>query len=83
MRARTPAGTAESVTMAREMSTEVTPLPATGPDTSGFKVGKDDVACVGPIFGHNLWLLFSSPIGPSLLGPHPLLLSSSAAACRR
>jgi membrane-associated protein len=73
--ARTHAGAAASVTMAREMSTEVTPRPATGPGTSGFQVGKEDVACVGPIFGHNFWLLFSSPIGPSLLGPHPLLLS--------
>jgi membrane protein DedA with SNARE-associated domain len=61
--------------MAREMSAEVTPRPAAGPETTGFKVGKGDVACVGPIFGHNLWLLFSTPIGPSLLGTHPLLLS--------
>lgn len=61
--------------MAREMSADVTPAAATGPETSGFRVQKGDVACVGPIFGHNLWLLFSTPIGPSLLGPHPLLLS--------
>ncbi len=57
------------------MSTEVTPRPATGPGTTGFPVGKADVACIGPIFAHNMWLLFSTPIGPSLLGPHPLLLS--------
>jgi membrane protein DedA with SNARE-associated domain len=61
--------------MAGEMSAEVTPRPAAGPETTGFKVGKGDVACVGPIFAHNLWLLFSTPIGPGLLGTHPLLLS--------
>jgi membrane protein DedA with SNARE-associated domain len=61
--------------MAGEMSTEVTPLPATAPETAGFQIGKRDVACIGPILGHNLWLLFSLPLGPSLLGPHPLLLS--------
>jgi membrane protein DedA with SNARE-associated domain len=61
--------------MAGEMSTEVTPLPAAAPETAGFKMGKRDVACIGPILGHNLWLLFSLPLGPSLLGPHPLLLS--------
>ncbi len=59
--------------MAGEMSAEVTP--ATTPEAQGFHIGKRDVACVGPIFAHNLWLLFSTPIGPSLLGPHPLLLS--------
>jgi membrane protein DedA with SNARE-associated domain len=59
--------------MAREMSTEVTP--ATTPEAPGFKIGRRDVACIGPILGHNLWMLFSIPIGPSLLGPHPLLLS--------
>jgi membrane-associated protein len=63
------------VTMAREMSAEVTPRPAANPEKTGFRIGKGDVACVGPILGHNLWLLFSTPIGPSLLGPHPLLLS--------
>ncbi|MGH7747365.1 MAG: DedA family protein [Candidatus Dormibacteria bacterium] len=61
--------------MTGEMSTEATPVPAASPEATGFKVGKGDVACVGPIFGHNLWLLFSTPIGPSLLGTHPLLLS--------
>jgi len=63
------------VTMAREMSAEVTPRPAASPEAAGLTIGKGDVACVGPIVGHNLWLLFSIPIGPSLLGPHPLLLS--------
>src|SRR5579859_7407264 len=57
------------------MSAEVTPLPAAGPGKAGFKIGKGDVACIGPILGHNLWLLFSIPIGPSLLRSHSLLLS--------
>jgi membrane protein DedA with SNARE-associated domain len=61
--------------MASEMDAEVTPRPTATPETPGFQVGKNDVACVGPIFGHSLWLLFSTPIGPSLLGTHPLLLS--------
>jgi len=61
--------------MAEEMDAEVTPRPAATPDSQGFQVGRRDVACVGPIFGHSAWLLFSTPIGPSLLGTHPLLLS--------
>ncbi len=61
------------MTMARDMSAEVTP--ATTPEAPGFKIGRLDVACLGPIFAHSMWLLFSIPIGPGLLGPHPLLLS--------
>lgn len=59
--------------MAPEMSTEVTPRPAS--EAQGFHIRRPDVACLGPMMAHNLWLLFSIPLGPTLLGPHPLLLS--------
>jgi membrane-associated protein len=62
--------------MACTMSAEVTPRPAESPETAPMPpIGRGDVACVGPIFAHSLWLLLSLPIGPALLGPHPLLLS--------
>jgi membrane protein DedA with SNARE-associated domain len=61
---------------ASHMSTEVTPRPAESPETAPLPpIGRGDIVCVGPIFAHSLWLLLSLPIGPALLGPHPLLLS--------
>ena len=64
--------------MACTMSTEVTPSPADGSEAAAapaLTIGPGDVACIGPIFAHSTWLLLSLPIGPALLGPHPLLLS--------
>ena len=63
------------MTMAREMNAEVTPAPAPAPEVKGFRIGRDDLVCVGPIMAHSMWLLFSIPIGPALLGTRPLLLS--------
>jgi membrane protein DedA with SNARE-associated domain len=67
-----------SVTMACTMSTEVTPRPTDSSGTApapALTIGRGDIACIGPILAHSTWLLLSLPIGPMLLGPHPLLLS--------
>jgi membrane protein DedA with SNARE-associated domain len=62
--------------MASTMGAEITPRHAESPETASTPpIARGDVACIGPIFAHSFWLLLSLPIGPALLGPHPLLLS--------
>jgi membrane protein DedA with SNARE-associated domain len=39
------------------------------------RIGLADIACVGPIIAANIYFWASIPLGPSLIGSHPLLLS--------
>jgi membrane protein DedA with SNARE-associated domain len=46
------------------------------PQPGGFTVTRTDLACIGPIVVLVIWAYASLPLGPLLIGPHPVLLSA-------
>jgi membrane protein DedA with SNARE-associated domain len=46
------------------------------PQPGGFTITRADVACLGPLIALAVYAWASIPLGPWLIGPHPVLLSA-------